>query len=255
MSGPLAELSVVILARNEASRLPCLLADLAVAGGQLREVLVVDGASGDGTARLARLAGARPLPCEPGRGAQLAAGVAASDGPWLLLLHADARLPWGWREQVCAAIGRGPGRAWAFRLAVDHPGPALRLLEALVSLRSRWRQLPYGDQGLLLSRELLRAAGGIRPLPLMEDLDLVLRLRRLARIGLLSGALRVSGRRWRRLGVLGTALANARLRRAWRRGTQPQLLAEHYYRGAGGSAVQDAYQKAQRRRWGSSSQP
>ena len=228
----LPELSVVIAARNEARTLPSLLADLAPGRSQLLEVVVVDGASGDDTARLARLAGARVLSSAPCRGAQLAAGTAASDGAWLLLLHADARLPCGWQNLVSAAMERGPEGAWAFRLAVDEPGPALRLVEVLVSLRSRWRQLPYGDQGLLVSREQLRAAGGIKPLPLMEDLDLVLRLRRLGTIDLLPASLRVSGRRWRRLGVLGTALANARLRRAWRRGTAPELLAQRYYRGA-----------------------
>ena len=225
----LSELSVVIAARNESSGLPSLLADLAPGSAQLLEVVVVDGGSVDGTARLAQLAGARALPSEPCRGAQLAAGVAATDGAWLLLLHADVRLPRGWQGLVRDAMERGPQQAWAFRLAVDDPRPALRLVEALVSLRSRWRRLPYGDQGLLVSRLQLRAAGGISPIPLMEDLDLVLRLRRLGAIGLLPGSLRVSGRRWRRLGVLGTALANARLRRAWRRGTPPGQLAQRYY--------------------------
>jgi hypothetical protein len=181
--------------------------------------------------------------------------VAATDGAWLLLLHADARLPRGWQSLVRDAMERGPRRAWAFRLAVDAPGPALRLVEALVTLRSRWRRLPYGDQGLLVSRLQLRAAGGISAIPLMEDLDLVLRLRRLGTIGLLPGSLRVSGRRWRRLGVLGTTLANARLRRAWRQGTQPELLAQRYYASSEEPSGQGAYQKAQRRRWGSSSQP
>ena len=234
----LPELSVVIAARNEARTLPSLLADLEPGRSLLLEVVVVDGASGDGTARLARLAGARVLSSAPCRGAQLAAGTAASDGAWLLLLHADARLPCGWHRLVSAAMERGHEGAWAFRLAVDEPGPALRLVEVLVSLRSRWRQLPYGDQGLLVSREQLRAAGGIKPLPLMEDLDLVLRLRRLGTIDLLPASLRVSGRRWRRLGVLGTALANARLRHAWRQGTAPELLAQRYYRGAESSGAQ-----------------
>jgi len=251
----LPELSVVIAALNEANGLPSLLADLALGSCQLLEVVVVDGGSGDGTARLARLAGARALPSEPCRGAQLAAGVAATDGAWLLLLHADARLPRGWQGLVSEAMERGPEQAWAFRLRVDAPGPALRLVEALVTLRSRWRRLPYGDQGLLVSRLHLQAAGGISPIPLMEDLDLVLRLRRLGAIGLLPGSLRVSGRRWRRLGVLGTALANARLRRAWRQGTPPELLAQRYYGGSEGPSGQGAYQKAQRRSWGSSSQP
>jgi rSAM/selenodomain-associated transferase 2 len=222
-------LSVVIAARNEAPRLPSLLADLGAAGGLLREVVVVDGGSQDGTAAVARLAGARVCHGSANRGAQLAAGVAASDGPWLLLLHADARLPPRWRALVEGARRAGRGEAWAFHLAIEGGGPALRLVEALVALRSRWRQLPYGDQGLLVSRRALEAAGGIRPLPLMEDLDLVQRLGRQGRIRLLAGAVRVSGRRWRRLGVVATALANARLRRAWRRGEAAERLTERYY--------------------------
>jgi hypothetical protein len=120
-----------------------------------------------------------------------------------------------------------------------------------VGLRSRWRRLPYGDQGLLLSRRLHEAAGGIAPLPLMEDLEFVQRLRRHGRISLLPLALLVNGRRWRRLGVWQTLLANARLRRAWRRGAPVEQLLERYYR----SSPQGAYQKAQRRCSGSSSQP
>jgi len=253
---PPSALSVVIAARQEAARLPSLLADLAVAADRLQDVVVVDGASSDGTPVLARLAGVRLVHADPCRGGQLAAGVAATEAPWLLLLHADARLPHGWQERVAAAMAQGEARVWAFRLRIDGAGAALRLVELLVSLRSRWRSLPYGDQGLLVSRRRLEAAGGIRPIPLMEDLELVLRLRRQGRIGLLPVPLRVSGRRWRRLGVLATALANARLRRAWRRGEAPERLAARYY-GPGWveGAPQGAYQKAQRRRSGSSSQP
>ena len=224
------ELSVVIVARNEAARLPALLADLAPAAAWIREVVVADGASRDGTAELARLAGARVVACHPSRGGQLSAGVAATDGTWLLLLHADTRLPLEWITVVSRAQAVGLERAWAFRLGIDAGGTDLRLVEALVALRSRWRNLPYGDQGLLISRPLLEAVGGIAPIPLMEDLELVLRLRRRGGIGLLPATLLVSGRRWRRLGVVGTALANGRLRRAWRRGERPEQLAARYNR-------------------------
>lgn len=228
--GP-APLSVVIPVRDEARGLPPLLADLAAAPELVAEVLVVDGGSGDGSASVARLAGARVLSAAPGRGGQLAQGIAASRCPWLLLLHGDGRLPGDWAASVASAIRQGEGQAWAFRLAIDGAAPALRLVELAVSLRSRWRSLPYGDQGLLLSRRLYERAGGMAPLPLMEDLEFVLRLRRLAPIRLLPGAVRVSDRRWRRLGVWQTTLANARLRRAWRRGESPERLAERYRRG------------------------
>lgn len=223
-----APLSVVIPVRDEARGLPPLLADLAAAPALVAEVVVVDGGSRDGSATVARLAGALVLSAPPGRGSQLRQGIAASRAPWLLLLHGDSRLPEGWVESVAAAIAQGEGRAWAFRLAIGGSDPALRLVELAVSLRSRWRSLPYGDQGLLLSRTLHERAGGIAPLPLMEDLEFVLRLRRLAPIQLLPGALRVSDRRWRRLGVWQTTVANARLRRDWRRGESPDRLAQRY---------------------------
>ncbi len=226
-----APLSVIIPVRDEARGLPPLLADLAAAPELVAEVLVVDGGSGDGSASVARLAGARVLSAAPGRGGQLVQGIAASRCPWLLLLHGDGRLPGDWAASVASAIRQGEGQAWAFRLAIDGAAPALRLVELAVSLRSRWRSLPYGDQGLLLSRRLYERAGGMASLPLMEDLEFVLRLRRLAPIRLLPGAVRVSDRRWRRLGVWQTTLANARLRRAWRRGESPERLAERYRRG------------------------
>jgi len=225
----LAPLSVVIPVRNEAARLPLLLADLASApAALLREVWVVDACSGDGSARLARLAGAHALACAPGRGEQLIHGVAACESPWLLLLHADARLPPGWPSEIQRAISAGEQSAWTFPLVIEAAGPALRLVGALSTLRSRWWSLPYGDQGLLLSRALYDRSGGLSPLPLMEDLEFVLRLRRLAPIRLLQRPLQVDGRRWRRLGVWRTTWSNARLRRAWRRGVDPALLARRY---------------------------
>ena len=265
-------LTVVIAARDEARRLPALLAQLAAAPTLIREVLVVEGGSSDATALVATLAGASLLRTSPGRGHQLALGASLAEAPWLLLLHADARLPRGWAARLARAIGDGDGdrdgvrggegvgvrdggrapRAWYFELAIADPAPALRLVELMVRLRSRWRQRPYGDQGLLLPLALYRACGGMRPLPLMEDLDLVERLARQARLRSLQLALRVDGRRWRRRGVWETTLANLALRRAWRRGVPAAELARRYY---ADPADQGAYQKAQRRSWGSRSQP
>lgn len=229
-----APLSVVIPVRDEAARLPLLLADLAAAPSDLlAEVWVVDGGSDDGSARLAQLAGARVLHSQAGRGRQLCRGIAACQGSWLLLLHGDARLPAGWPQEIRRAMAAGEQTAWAFPLAIEAAGPALRLVAALSTLRSRWRRLPYGDQGLLLSRSLHERSGGLAPLPLMEDLEFVLRLRRIAPIRLLNRPLRVDGRRWRRLGVWRTSWRNAMLRRAWRRGLDPEQLARLYYDGAG----------------------
>jgi rSAM/selenodomain-associated transferase 2 len=227
MSG--AHLAVVVPSFNEAARLPLLLADLAAGPADLMaELVVVDGGSRDGTPQLARLGGAQVMHAQASRGWQLQRGVAATTAPWLLLLHADARLQPGWSEALRRAMA-APEAVWAFDLAVEGPGVALRLLEWAVRLRSQLRRLPYGDQGLLLPRALLERAGGIPPLPLMEDLLLIQRLQHLAPIRRLGCPLQVNGRRWQRHGVLGTAWRNARLRQAWRRGISPQHLAHRYY--------------------------
>ena len=227
MSG--AHLTVVVPSFNEAARLPLLLADLAAGPADvMAELVVVDGGSRDGTPQLARLGGAQVMHAQASRGWQLQRGVAATTAPWLLLLHADARLQPGWSEALRRAMA-APEAVWAFDLAVEGPGVALRLLEWAVRLRSQLRRLPYGDQGLLLPRALLERAGGIPPLPLMEDLLLIQRLQRLAPIRRLGCPLQVNGRRWQRHGVLGTAWRNARLRQAWRRGISPQHLAHRYY--------------------------
>ena len=229
-------LSVVVPVLNEAQRLPALLAQLQQASELVGEVLVVDGGSGDASRSIAALAGAKLLRQSGGRGRQLAAGVAAARGCWLLLLHGDCSLPRGWDLALRRAIQQSEtltpkpngAQAYYFELAIGGRQPGLRLVELAVGLRSRWWQRPYGDQGLLLPAALLAAAGGVKPIPLMEDLDLVQRLRRHGRLVSLRLRLLVDGRRWRRLGIWGATLANARLRRAWRRGADPEELAQRY---------------------------
>lgn len=223
-------LAVVIPARQEAQRLPLLLADLQQAPlGLETELIVVDSSADPGTADVAQLAGAQVIRCAANRGLQLQVGIAASTSPWLLLLHADCRLPARWGASVEQAMGQAPA-AWYFDFQVAAAGLPLRLLELAVQLRCMIRALPYGDQGLLLPRALLEQAGGMRPLPLMEDLDLIQRLQPLAPLRRLGQPLAVDGRRWRRDGVLRTAERNAGLRRAWRRGATAQELAQRYYR-------------------------
>ena len=227
MSNP--PLAVVIPALNEAQRLPLLLADLAQAPPTLiRELVVVDGGSGDGTPLIARMAGAQVLQSPASRGQQLRRGISGTTAPWLLLLHADARLCHDWPLVVQRALQEPPA-AWAFDLAIDAPGLSLRLLELAVRLRSRWRQLPYGDQGLLVPRSLLEQAGGMPALALMEDLLLIQRLRAITRVRSLQRPLQVDGRRWQRHGVIGTAWRNAQLRQAWRQGISADQLAQRYY--------------------------
>ena len=229
----MAGLSIVIPTLEEASRLPLLLADLQRWQGEL-EVIVSDAGSRDQTRAVAQLAGATVLDSpNAGRGPQLSWGVGHSSHAWVLVLHADTRLPNTWHHKVGAILNRPEAHlsTWCFDFKVEVEGrPMLWLLERIVNLRSRWLQRPYGDQGLLIQRQLYERVGGYQPLALMEDLDLVERLSQVASLRSLNCALLTSGERWQKRSVLMQAWRNARLRRLWRQGRSTEQLLRLYRR-------------------------
>ena len=224
-------LSVMIPCLNEAARLPLLLADLRRSELSL-EILLADGGSSDATAQIAGLVGAHLIGVHPaGRGRQLRAAAARARGDWLLFLHADSRLSQQWSAWLNTLLQRSSteASAWYFDLRISPSTPARQLLERAVGLRSRWLQRPYGDQGLLLHRDLYERCGGFAELPLMEDLELVERLSRIADLRRIGLPLTTDGRRWQQDGVLRRSWRNARLRRRWRQGESAAQLAKAYY--------------------------
>lgn len=186
LSAPM--ISVVIPTLNAEGGLTATLTALVPASvqGIIREVIIADGGSDDDTQEIADVAGANFIRGTRGRGVQLAAGAEEARSKWLLFLHADTVLQVGWEAEAAKFMervdaGELPPAAGAFSFALDDFGARPRLLEAIVGLRCALFRLPYGDQGLLVPRELYKSIGGYRPLPLMEDVDLV---RRLGRKGL-----------------------------------------------------------------------
>ena len=194
-------LSIVIPTLDAASSLPATIASAREIADA--ELIVADGGSSDGTVARARALGTAVVTAPRGRGSQLAAGARAARGAWLLFVHADTVLAPGWRAPVEAVMAGDPDRAFYFRFALDDAGPAARRLERRVAWRCRAFGLPYGDQGLLISRRCYEAVGGFRPLPLMEDVDLARRLGRSRLIALDHPAItaatryRRAGYRWR----------------------------------------------------------
>lgn len=176
-------ISVVIPTLNSQAELTATLAALVQGAvqGIVKEVIIADGGSGDDTSQIADIAGARLVRSETGRGAQLAAGADEARSDWLLFLHADTVLQPGWVQEVSTFIdkvdsGQRPQSAAAFTFALNDFGAKPRILEKIVGLRCGLFRFPYGDQGLLIPKRLYSALGGYRPLPLMEDVDLIRRL-------------------------------------------------------------------------------
>ena len=207
-------ISVIIPALNAEARLAQTLAALvpAAVDGLIREVIIIDGGSGDRTAAIADQAGAQFVVRSGGRGYQLAAGAHRARFPWLLFLHADTVLEPGWERDATAFMdaidaGKRPLAAAAFRFALDDRGFRPRLLERLVAIRCALLRLPYGDQGLLIPKLLYAEIGGYGSQLLMEDVDIVRRLGR-RRLAILRPRAVTSAVRYRRDGYLSRSLRN-----------------------------------------------
>ena len=223
-------LTVIIPTLNAAGRLGATLDRVAEAKGA--EVIVVDGHSTDDTLSIATMHGAIWLQTDRGRGTQLRAGAARANRPWLLFLHADTVLETGWMASAQAwadQVGAKDGFA-AFTLKFDDDGWRARLLSALVGMRVRFLGgLPYGDQGLLIHRDLLGQVGGYAAIPIMEDVDLARRLGR-GRLSLLSAVAVTSADRWRRDGWIRRSVRNRICLTLFQIGISPATIMRLYER-------------------------
>jgi rSAM/selenodomain-associated transferase 2/rSAM/selenodomain-associated transferase 1 len=198
-------LSVVIPALNEAANIE---AAIQSAHCDDCEIIVVDGGSKDRTAACAQAAGARVIPAPTGRALQQNRGARKAGGKVLLFLHADSRLPDDYCIHLFETLMDSQTVAGAFQFKTDFPHWSMRLIEKAAHIRSTWFQMPYGDQGIFLHKDLFDRIGGFTPVPIAEDLFLVRRLARMGRIGLAPAPVVTSGRRWRTIGVWRATLIN-----------------------------------------------
>lgn len=191
-------ITVVVPTLNEEASLGDTLANLT--GTDILEVIVVDGGSHDSTVPIAVAMGARVVRTHANRGHQQNLGAEHARGGILLFLHADTTLSRGFPGQVRWTLGQPGVSAGAFRLRIDSRNWRFRLAERAVAIRCRLFQLPYGDQGIFLRQETFRRAGGFAEMEVMEDFDLIRRLKELGRVKLANGYAATSARRWRREG-------------------------------------------------------
>jgi len=213
-------------ALNEAVQIGACLEALQPLRAAGHELIVVDGGSEDATVALTRAGADRVLAAPRGRAAQMNAGARLARGEALLFLHADTRLPPHADALVIGALARS---AWGrFDVTIDSPRRLLRLVAAMMNLRSRLTGIATGDQAIFVRRALFEAQGGYAPIPLMEDVELSRRLRRVGAPACLRARVRTSARRWESRGVLRTILMMWRLRLAFWLGADPARLAERY---------------------------
>ena len=227
----LAMISVIIPTLNAAPSLSATLAALRSGqeSGLIEEIVISDGGSTDSTKEIAEEVGAQVLKGPPGRGGQLQRGAVAAGGEWLLFLHGDTVLEreWLFAVEAFVADGGNTGRAAAFRFALDDPSSGGQRLERIVAWRCAKFGLPYGDQGLLLSRRFYGQVGGFRDLALMEDVDLVRRIGK-SRLDILPVAAITSARRYRQGGYIRRPVHNLFCLSLYFIGLPTRLLARLY---------------------------
>jgi len=223
--------SIIIPTLNEAS---CLSAALAsVQGIPDVEVVVVDGGSNDGTLDIAASHGVRLLRGPRGKAAQMNLGAALARGNILLFLHADTQLPENWKELVQKELDEPDVVAGAFRLRIQGPRQAFRIIERLANFRSTRFQMPYGDQALFLKADLFHKLGGFPNFVIMEDFEIIRVLKRFGRVSTLEAPAVTSARRWLERGLLRTTLINQTIILFYFLGVSPGRLERLYGRGMG----------------------
>ncbi|MCC5886421.1 MAG: TIGR04283 family arsenosugar biosynthesis glycosyltransferase [Gammaproteobacteria bacterium] len=233
MSAHVPTLSIIIPALDEAEALPRLLEQLGPARERGAEIIVVDGGSRDATVALAEAGGARVLHAERGRARQLQAGVDASTGEALWLLHADSDIDPFSDQHIVWSLAEY-GRLWGwFSLRLDSRQWLLRVVARAINIRSRLSGIATGDQGIFVLRRALQRIGGIPQQPLMEDVELSVRLRQLGPPEVLLKRITTSARHWQRRGVLRTVLLMWRLRLSYALGGDPDDLAQRYRASSG----------------------
>lgn len=222
-----ANLSIVIPVLNERETLGATLSALQPLRAQGCEIVVVDGGSEDGTPALARAGADRVMAAPRGRARQMNAGARAANGEVLLFLHADTRLP---PEAACLIVNGLAHAGWGrFDVRLSGRQPALRVIERLMNWRSRLTGIATGDQAIFVRREWFAAVGGFPDVPLMEDVALCRRLKKLGLPHCLAQRAITSSRRWETGGIVRTVLLMWRLRLAYFFGADPARLARRYH--------------------------
>lgn len=221
-------ISIIIPALNEATVLERAIASAWQANAD--EVILVDGGSQDNTVAIAEAAGCQVMVSSPGRARQQNLGASRATGDVLLFQHADNWLDKTALTQIQTALQNPNLIAGAFQQRIAATGWLYRYLEQGNAWRARCWGLPYGDQGIFLRRQTFDSLGGFPEVLLMEEILLMLQVRRKRRPVLLTGPIHIDARRWQRHGIVRQTFRNWALLTALRLGARPDDLARFYLR-------------------------
>ena len=219
-------ISIIIPVLNEAAIIQSTLEQLC--SNAEVEVIVVDGGSKDNTLAIAKTFGIRAMVVSGGRAAQMNAGAKAAESDLLLFLHSDTNLPANFVWQIVRVLKQPEVIAGAFELGIDGGGIALRWIELLVKMRSHLFSLPYGDQAIFLTKQAFVDIGGFPQMPIMEDFELIQRLKTKGKIAIAPAKVVTSARRWQRLGVWKTTAINQLVIAGYYLGVAPDKLHRLY---------------------------
>jgi rSAM/selenodomain-associated transferase 2 len=219
-------ISIIIPTLNEAESIAATMKSAQACSGV--EIIVADGRSSDGTREIAKALGARLLTITGGRAKQVNAGAVAASSEVLLFLHGDTRLPGRFDRHVLYLLTMPGTVAGAFALRIDGPEIGLRIIEKLANFRSRFFQMPYGDQAIFLKTNVFRSIGGFPEIPIMEDFVFMQRVRKEGKVVIAPVAVSTSSRRWKKLGILKTTLINQVVLLAYFLGSDLKRLARWY---------------------------
>jgi rSAM/selenodomain-associated transferase 2 len=223
-----AKISIVIPTLNESKNIKATLASTQLSTNV--EAIVVDGGSTDNTVDIVESLGVKVIAGYKNRACQMNVGARNATGDILLFLHGDTLLPANFDAMIRSALQQPSTVAGAFSLRINAPQAGLRLVEWGVKWRSKWLQMPYGDQGIFITKEVFNSIGGFPDLPIMEDFQLIRHLKRLGKITFIPVPVITSPRRWLKKGVLQTTLINQIVIIAYFLGVSPKRI-RSWYRG------------------------
>ena len=226
----MSKISIIIPTINEANNLPLLLSDLSITKKE-GEILIVDCGSKDRTIDVAHIYGAKVYKSkERNRGLQLDIGAKNSKEEWLLFLHADTRLTNDWFTKIKPVFKGDKNSIFYFKFKINDKKLIYRFLEILVNFRSKYLKQPYGDQGLIIHREIYLKNDGFRKIPIMEDIDFFRRLNNKKDLKQFNLPIFTSSRKWERTNIFFQALKNWKLRRRWLKGEPTKYIHSDYYK-------------------------